>query len=196
MDPISSAILLGIRLIGAGVSFFGQMNAAADREKAAQNNFRLSQMQADEIEARQKINNDIAREEMQTLENAQLSNAAARGVGSAGGIGDQIAIHRIATRNMELANRDVAFKVQMLRLGAQYDLEGQQNVASSERISALGGLSVNLSSSVMDYNKYSKSSTTTEVAKVRMNDFVGPINSWPNTNTYGPAFRNAKDIWG
>lgn len=148
--------LIGGGLIVSGLtSLWGAISGANAQEEAAQKNQQLANLQANELLARQTINENIMREQA-AYASAHTATAMAATGRAGGGLGQAIAINRALTENINLSRRDAEFKAQAIRMGAQYDLEAVNASANAQRIGAFGNFLGNVANAGLTYHKFAK----------------------------------------
>jgi hypothetical protein len=154
-------VLAGMAAVGAGISIYGQIKAAQDKEEAAQFEAYLKGLQADEMMSREAINEGIMRDE--AFRSGLAHQAAFSGTGrEGGGIGGILTIKETTDRNIQLARRDAEFKASMLRKGADMDQKLASDLMTSGYIGAAGTLLTSSASLYGSYSNYGKPSGDTK----------------------------------
>lgn len=134
MDPFS--IIAGVGLL---TQFVGGIMAGSAQAEAAERNARLKNQQADELLAREAINEQIMREQGERTVlgyQAAFSDTGREG----GGIGGALTIHREVERSILNARRDAEFKARMIRAGAAEDVRLAGDLRTASILSGFGGV--------------------------------------------------------
>lgn len=131
--------LAAMAAVGGALSLYGTIKGANDQADAVERNSALKRQQADELMARQEINEQIIREQS---EKSSLSYGASfAGTGREGaGIGGILQIHRDAQEQILNTRRDAEFKARQLREGADIQSDLASDSITSAWIGAAGGL--------------------------------------------------------
>lgn len=155
MDPLT-IFLVGSAVAGSGLTIWGQVSAANAQEEAARKNAELKAVQAEELLARQAINEQIMRDKAE--ESGLLYGASFASTGREGaGVGGILRIRRDAEEAISLSRRDAEFKARMLRAGADVELSLASDAVSASWISGAGTL---LTTGAQAYNTFRKPSST------------------------------------
>ncbi len=123
----------------AGATIYSQLSSAASQEEAAKKNAELKRQQADELMAREAINEDIMRNQVRIAMKDSAPSQASRGIEGAG-IGGQITALNTLQSNLIIAHRDAAYKANLLRQGADVENKLASDQMSAAYISGVGTL--------------------------------------------------------
>lgn len=145
--------LIGAAVIGGGVSLFGQLSAASAQEKAAQAAAQAKYAQADELLAREAINESIMRDEATAKEGNYITAFASSGF-EGSGVGGVLKIKQDLEQNISLAQRDANFKAKMLRAGADVDTQLASDIATAGTWKAVGSLVGTVGAGLDIYSKF------------------------------------------
>lgn len=130
--------------VSSAVSTYSSIKSGFDQAKAKEREAALMNLQADELLARQLINEKIMREESERRQLQFGSAFAATGAGG-GGVGAILKMKEDLESNIELTRRDANFKADMIRRGADINLQ----LASDIRVgSIISGVSSGINSGV------------------------------------------------
>jgi hypothetical protein len=143
--------LIGASILGLGLNLWGTLTGASAQASAAEANARAKAQQADELLAREQINEDIMREQSRRSE---LSYASGAAMGeSGGGIGGILTMKKDLETSINNSRHEADFKAKMLRAGAEID----SNLASDmQTAGALSGAGTLLSTGADFYSKWKK----------------------------------------
>lgn len=129
-------IFESLAVLGLGINVLGQLNGAAAQAEATRRNAAMKNAQADELLARQLINEEIMRED---ADYAALNVRTADGIDQTG-VGQQLWIKKNLQRNLELSRREAEYKARMLRQGADIDMQLGSDLQSASYLSAAGSV--------------------------------------------------------
>lgn len=133
-------IILGaIGAISTIISGIGQVTGAAEKAEAAKQNAALKDLQANELLARQAINEQIMRDQSEKTQDAYASAFASTGR-EGGGISGVLQIMRDTEQNISLSRREATFKAQILRTGAEQDMKLSSDIMTAGFLSGAGTL--------------------------------------------------------
>lgn len=121
MSGIETGLLIAAA-VGTAAQTGGQLAAAGNAKDAAEANANMKHMQADELLARQEINEGILREQSDRAQHGFVASFASTGREGAG-LGGVLQMKRDLEENILLSRRDAEFKAKMLRMGADIELD-------------------------------------------------------------------------
>lgn len=133
MDPLT----IGLMAASLGMSVYGNIKAAKDKEEAAQKQAFLDEQQANEILARQAANEAIMQDQAAYNESHYVAAMGGTGVLDTG-IGGAIAIHTNLSRAIAAARHEAAYTSNMIRMGAQINTEIASNQVTAAYIRSGG----------------------------------------------------------
>lgn len=133
------APVIGLALggLGLGAQVYGLISGASANAEAQEQQAAIKNAQADELLARQKINEQIMNEQYE--ESALQTGMASRGIATTG-VGLKLKMHEALVRNIELNRREADFKAKMLRMGADVDMNLAGSYRSAGYINAAGSI--------------------------------------------------------
>lgn len=130
-------ILAGVSLLGTGIQTYSGISGASSRAEQMRRENELKRLQANELLARQAINEQIMTRESGRMEGRAITAFASTGREGAG-LGDAIQIHNNLLESIANTRRDAEFKASMLRRGADVGDELASDVAAAGWLSGVG----------------------------------------------------------
>ncbi len=127
----------GLFLLGTVMSAYGQISSASAQAEAQRADAAAKRLQADELLARQAINEQIMRDQSERMESSAGSGSAMSGL-EGGGLGGIMSIRKTTLENIALSRRDAEFKAKMLRMGADVQSELASDMMTAGIISGAG----------------------------------------------------------
>lgn len=146
--------LLIIGAVGALAQGIGTILSGNAQADAATKNADFKHQQADELLARQAINEQILRDEADRQKLQMGSIAGGSGLGGSG-IGMKLAIMKNLTESISNSRRDAEFKAKMLNAGAEVDTQLASDIQTAGVISGVGTV---LTGAYKAYDAYSPAS--------------------------------------
>lgn len=159
MDHMTPLFLVG--LAGTLINGVSTVLTGFAQADAARKNTELKRQQADELMARQAINEQIIREEGEKEKSIAGSQAAGSGLGGTG-IGMKLAIIDNVNRTIANTSRDAEFKAKMLRAGAEQDTQLASDYVTSGIISGAGSVLSASGDHYLKWDKYGSPSSSTK----------------------------------
>jgi len=136
MTGIEAGLILGATAaVGTGVQIAGQLSEALARKEYAREQARIANLQATELLERQVINEGILRErgeELITRIGGSTSGLATSGVGQI------LKVKQDIEQNILLSRRDAEFKAQMIREGAEAQMELESDRFTGSILTGVG----------------------------------------------------------
>lgn len=129
------ALAVGSSVVSAVGGVYGAYASASALEKQA----KQREMQANELLARQAINENIMRENELMMEKQAGAAFAATGR-DGGGIGSILRMQKVLQSNLEMSRRDAEFKARLMRMGAESDMALASDQITAGWISGGGSL--------------------------------------------------------
>jgi hypothetical protein len=148
---------VAIATVGTGLTIYGELSAASSRADAAQKNAAIKQQQADELLARQSINEGIMREQADSSSHSYVAGFAASGREGAG-LGGVLKIKKDLEDNITNSRREAQFKASLLRQGAEIDSQLASDTMTAGYLSGAGTLLSGVGNDFNYVNKYNKTS--------------------------------------
>lgn len=137
MDPFT-AIAVG----SAVVSAYGQWKASSAQADASRQQAELNFMRADEILARNEINNSAIQESALSFTGKQKAQMAGSGVAIGGETSRRLVAEtmKTAAKQIELNNRATEWEARMARIGAQSQMTSAGQMETAGQINAVASL--------------------------------------------------------
>jgi hypothetical protein len=139
-----------VAAVGVGTKIVGDIVGANAQADAAKREAALKNQQADELLSRQSVNERIMLEQDQQAEH-EFGAAFASTGREGGGIGGMLTIHKNTLDAIANTRRDAEFKAQMIRAGAESDIQLASDRTTASYITGAGTL---LSAGAQAYNLY------------------------------------------
>jgi hypothetical protein len=136
------ALAVGSALISA----YGQWRAGEAQQDAAEQQYRLDSLRAEELLERNQINNELLMESALVHTGTQKAQIAASGVSLGGATSKAIIAKTMETaaRQIKLNNRAADWEAEMARLGADSQLKSAGQLATANKIGLAGSLGASL----------------------------------------------------
>lgn len=131
--------LAAAAVAGTGMSIYGQISGAQAQAEAAKRNAELKNQQANELLAREAINEAAIRKVAGITATRYSSAAAATGF-EGGGVGGQVEIFMNAQDAITNSQREAFFKASMLRQGAEIEASLASDAVTAAWITGAGSL--------------------------------------------------------
>lgn len=123
--------------VGTGTQIYGQISAASAQAEAQKKDAEFKNIQANELLAREALN-EIEIRRQGELTTARYSSAAAASGFETSGIGGQLDILDNVERMITNSNREARFKADMLRLGANVQTDLASDMVTSSYLTGAG----------------------------------------------------------
>lgn len=140
MDPVT-----GMAIGSALVSAYGQYKSSQAQAEAQQQQAKLNFLKAEEVLARNEINNDLLLESALVHQGTQVAQIAGSGVDVGGQTQKRVVAEtmRKAQRQIELNTRAAEWESRMIRIGAESQIQSSEEIALAGTISSIGSLGFN-----------------------------------------------------
>lgn len=136
MSALALPIIAGI---GVATQATGMVVNGIAQADAAERNAALKNAQADELLAREEINQELMREQAFQAEQ-NFGSAFAMTGKEGGGIGGMLTIHSQLERNLRLSRREAEYKAKILRAGGDIDRQLGSDLQTAGWITGAGTL--------------------------------------------------------
>lgn len=136
MSALALPIIAGI---GVATQATGMVVNGIAQADAAERNAALKNAQADELLAREEINQELMREQAFQAEQ-NFGSAFAMTGKEGGGIGGMLTIHSQLERNLRLSRREAEYKAKILRAGGEIDQQLGSDLQTAGWITGAGTL--------------------------------------------------------
>jgi hypothetical protein len=147
--------------LGGGAQVYGQIKGASAQSEAAYRSAEFKRMQADEILAREMINEETIKKNSARVESSYFTSFAA--TGTEGGLGGVLQIQKQTEENLINARRDSEFKANQLRMGANIEQSLASDAMAASYITGAGTI---LGFGAKAYSLYHKSSSSQSLPTV------------------------------
>ncbi len=154
-----SWIAAAIAAVGAGVAIYGEIAGANSRADALRADSRNKNRQADELLARQRINEAILRDQSEFSQRDYVASFAATGV-EGSGLGGVVRLRKNLEEQISNSRRDAEFKARMLRAGANVDSQLASDAMTAGYLRGTGTALTAAGSGYDSYNNAKPPSTT------------------------------------
>lgn len=131
--------LIAATVVSVGTQIYGSISGANAEKEAQERQRALTEQQIAELEARQRINEQVIREKSAYAQSNYQTAFSSSGRAGAG-IGGIIKMRKDTEDNIALSRRDLEFKAYMMRAGADIDAELASDRMTASYITGVGTL--------------------------------------------------------
>jgi hypothetical protein len=131
--------MLGMAAGGAMMQAGSSVSAGMSQADAAERNAYFKRLQAQELLERQKINEEIMKEQAEEAKHIYGSGSATSGLAGTG-LGGKLKIHQRLQETLINTRREAEFKAKMLRAGADIETELASDMRSGAWLTGFGSL--------------------------------------------------------
>jgi hypothetical protein len=132
-----SFVAVGAAVVGAGIAIYGAVSSANDQSQLDQEKADAAKKQAQELAARQQVN-DLVKQSTAMRQKLQYGATYAASGKAGVGIGAQLQIQNQANVQQMISDREAAFQEQMLMQSAQIDTSLASETQSAGTLNAIG----------------------------------------------------------
>ncbi len=128
------------------ISTYGQWKASESQADAQRQQAELGLLRAEEILARNEINNNLIQESALSFTGTQKAQMAGSGVSVGGETSRRLVVEtmKTAAKQITLNNRAAEWEARMARLGAESQMSSANQIETAGQISAAGNLGFGL----------------------------------------------------
>jgi hypothetical protein len=135
----AAGVMAGVAVAGTAVQMYGEYEAAQSKAESEARQAAMKRQQADEVQARQTINEGVMREQEYHSEGDYVTKVGGHGV-EGSWFGGMMRMRQDLAYNIAATRREADFKAQMLREGADVNTQ----LASDSKTAGYLGIGASL----------------------------------------------------